>query len=293
MQVNDVLADVMLRPSNMDELYQELLEVPGMQLLDSHHARWETGGGSAELCLDAMGDLRIRLPSAAAAMPLKALEISSTLPGNCRYAMQGSAGVLIADIPIEFRIHLREAFHDLEQGIAMAHRVEREGIHAVEPPVIPKAEVQAVLRQPPWDEQSVVELPHGWELRPRYSGQSTAVTMTVEGRHVRLRRVVLPKLADQPLPAVAYAQALRFNAQLKHARLACSGEELLAEVCIHELFIDGKALATAARAVALAEDRVRTPLVILRADGKVASVYSEMFGSSDAIGRSVSGTWPE
>ena len=54
------------------------------------------------------------------------------------------------------------------------------------------------------------------------------VRLAVAGSEVRVRRVVAGRFQDHRWPDAVAAQALRFNASLKHVRLASDGEQVVA-----------------------------------------------------------------
>ena len=72
-------------------------------------------------------------------------------------------------------------------------------------------------------------------------------------------------------------QALRFNHQLKFARLTAHGAELFAECRVHAELLAPDSLARAARATAAAIRHTRVALEILAGQQSVARWYGELF----------------
>jgi hypothetical protein len=107
------------------------------------------------------------------------------------------------------------------------------------------------------------------------------VRLVLAESYMSITRIILP-LPDPATPAaeaVAH-QAIRFNAQLRHARLAARDGQLVAETRLHRGLIESGWLSQAAYAVAQAGRHVATALRILSAQPLVAETYSAVFCST-------------
>jgi hypothetical protein len=116
-----------------------------------------------------------------------------------------------------------------------------------------------------------------WELRPRVDGQPIPVRAAIEHDEVRVQRVVLDGLRGGCASLPVADQALRLNAQLRHARLASDGSQIVAEARLHSGLVSPFWLSLASRAVAVAERHSRTVLQILHQQEGIAQHYSHMF----------------
>ena len=143
-----------------------------------------------------------------------------------------------------------------------------DGAAQPQPSIDPQA-VETALHRLPWEDDAVVQLENGWELRPRIAGQPTPVRMTVAAAELRFRRVVLSRPAAARLEVIA-AEALRINAGIKHARLAWTGTQLVAESCLHAGQVHARWLQYAAQAVVAASMRASVPLELLAANDELA-----------------------
>jgi hypothetical protein len=220
-----------------------------------------SGAAPAELFLDAMDDLQVHVSSPAPVAAFEALRANSQLPADLRWANVRGVISLIADIPKCDRPRLHEAIREVERGILIARQEtgRSDGPLGGAESAIPHQKIEEALREAPWNDESVVKLPDGWELRPRIGAQALSVTMSAEHGQVRLRRVLLSGLQDCVPPEVC-AEALRINARVKLARLAICDANLSAEVCVAAAQLNGATLALAARAVVAVERRAHLPL---------------------------------
>jgi hypothetical protein len=98
---------------------------------------------------------------------------------------------------------------------------------------------------------------------------------------VSITRTVL-SLPDPATPAAEAVanQAIRFNDQLRHARLAARDGQLVAETRLHGGLIESGWLSQAAYAVAQAGRYVATSLRILAEQPQVADTYMAVFCST-------------
>lgn len=266
-----------------------LSDVRGMQLRGDGHATWQVDGLRAELTSDALDDIRVCLTLPPPESGRAALDESAELPATWRWA-QGRGGlVLLADVSAMSRDALPAIFDDLEWGVRMLNgrRGTRQRNNsatvavAEEDEAIDKQQLQDVLRAPWWDAQSVVEMPHGWELRPTIDSHVTPVSLVIEGRRVRCQRVIMSPCRDGAVAEAICWQALCENSRLKHARLACVDGKLVAEVCLSREVLSGDTLVAAARAVAVAEHRVRMSLGVLREHEEIATAFVALFAARD------------
>ncbi len=84
-----------------------------------------------------------------------------------------------------------------------------------------------------------------------------------------------------PIAAAMCLQSLRWNSQCKQARLCRRDQHFVAEACIHRRLISGELLSIVARAVAVAEHRVRMSFEILREHEEIAAQFAAMFAAPD------------
>lgn len=273
----DTLTKLDFHPASKGEaLRRKLSSVRGLQLNGSHRGRFSQGSIKATVSLDSEDSLSLNANVGRAIGLREALAANSELPGNLRYVIGPSNFQLVADIRLgtadDFGDELRYVIAGLRS--VLARRTQRW--RANDQP-LDKAAVQAALKTVSWEDQAIVELGDSWELRPRIEGEAVPVKLTVEGSEVRISRVVVRHYGEDGWTDAMAAQALRFNSLIKHARLASVGEQVVADARIHHALLDGDSIATATRAVAVAERRVRHVLEILATHEEIAGHYSAMF----------------
>jgi len=253
-------------------------KVRGVTFTGPYDALLTVGSRAARVQLEANDAIRVSLSAESRSSGMSALEVTHGLPGNTRFAMNGQGGRLYADTQLNGEVHMSETVRHIRSGMLTALG-DRKRTRATP---ITREQVQEALERLPWNEQSVVEQDDGWELRPRVESEPTPVQMTLESTDLRLFRVVLrtlPAPEDEAARAVA-DQALRFNAQLRHARLAVCDGQLVAEARLHGGLVHPVWLATTAFAVAVASRHVRTTLRILAEQSEIAELYTVTFCST-------------
>lgn len=262
--------------SKGEALRQKLSSIRGLQLKGSHEGRFSLGTTKAAVSLDGAEDLRLTVKVGKAIGLREALQANAALPGNLRFAIGVNDLELIADVRLGNGDRLGQALGYVIAGLrsAVARRTVRW--RPKDRPLDP-SDVQAALQAVPWGDQAIVELAGGFELRPRFEGEAVPVKLTVEGSELHVRRIVVHSYEDHRWADAVAAQALRFNAFLKHARLASVGGQIVADARIHRMLLDGDSLVTAVRAVAVVERRVRHVLQILATQEDIAEHYAAMF----------------
>jgi hypothetical protein len=201
-----------------------------------------------------------------------ALAANCDLPGNLRFAIARGRMQLRAETELTDDEELATTLVLVRAGMDQALG---DGAAQPQPSIDPLA-VETALHRLPWEDDAVVQLESGWELRPRIAGQPTPVRMTVGDAELRFRRVVLSRPAAARLEVIA-AEALRINAGIKHARLAWTGTQLVAESGLHAGQVHARWLQYAAQAVVAASMRASVPLELLAANDELAAHYTEIF----------------
>lgn len=257
--------------------HRALGKVRGVTLTGPYDALLTVGSQAARVQLEANDAIRVSLPTAPPSPAMSALEAIHNLPGNTRFALNGQDGRLFADTQLNGELHMPETVRHIRSGMLTALGTRKK----TRATPITRDQVQDALERLPWGGQSVVEKEDGWELRPRIESEPTPVQMTLEPANLRLYRVVLRSLpgSEHKATRAVVDQALRFNAQLRHARLAACDGQLVAEARLHGGLVHPVWLATAAFAVAVASRHVQATLQILAEQPEVAELYTVMFCS--------------
>jgi len=258
-----------------------LHDVSGVRLRGEGHAMWHVAGLSADLISDALDDIQVRLPFPAPTSARTALEESAQLSANWRWADTRNGRMLLADVSGKHQPALPAVFRDLETGVHQLRELRGARACGGDEVSVDKQQLLALLQPPWWDSQSVVELPNGWELRPTIGAHVIPVSLVIDGDRVRCRRLVVSSGDTDAVTEAIWLQALRSNSRLKHSRLVLVDGRLMAEACLHRELISGQAIVAAARAVAVAEHRVRMSLGILREHEEIAAPFAAMFAVHD------------
>lgn len=247
--------------------------VPRFKWVAADRAHISMNDRNASVRFDAAGDLRFTVPVDARFDPNTALDFNRDLPGNLRLALDRRRLQLVAD--------MRDDIPDMLHVTAADAQAVLDGSKPHQEPSVDgwdKGTVNELLHKLSRDEDSLLELQDGWEYRPRVAGQAVAVKLNLHGGHLRCHRAVIQVRADQGvIQRAAAIEALRFNARVKHARLARVGERLIAETWLRRCFLDADSFSVALRAVAVVERRVHAALAILVHDEQVAAHYSSLF----------------
>jgi hypothetical protein len=162
---------------------------------------------------------------------------------------------LLADTQVDGVAHLGATLREFKEGLACALGRETPAEDAVAAETA-QAQVEAAIARLNWGEDRLAKRDKGWEFRVRIRGETQAVG-AVAGKRADLRFFV-PLLAVEPgNREVLAGAALQLNAELRLARYALAGDELLAEARLHAGILGPAWLAAAARAVAVAARHAR------------------------------------
>jgi hypothetical protein len=278
--------------SNGPRLRDTLAEITGLSWDDAAQGRLELHGtacgkqwhSSARVQFERGDDLRIALDVQDQQSPRELLAATLRLPGNLRFAFAQSRMSLLADARLDGVTHLGETFRLLRGAMeAAAQSAGQNSNSAVSDNAsnVTEDQVDKALSAAGLDEESLVRLDHGWELRPKLHGEPTPVQVGIDeqlhGRELRLHHELLSIADGHAGWNAAAQQALRFNARLRHARLAADGGRIVAEARLHGEQIQPSWLLTSARAVAAAARHCQTALLILAEQPETAKRYEEMF----------------
>jgi hypothetical protein len=253
-----------------------LAQVRGLKLKDAHRGVLACGESKAEVHLEPGDSIRVRLAVDEPPSPLAALAATHDLPGNVRYAAVRQGMALMADTALDGHAHLERTFLEIVSGLQQAGGKTGKKRRDTEP-VDPDSARQAIAELK-WGDEAAVQRPDGWELRPRFQGEALPVQAALDAGRLRLWRVVVPHLPQAPAADAVAGQALRFNAQVRLARLALYEGQFVAETCLHLGLTTPCWLATAAQAVAAAAQHTQPTLRLLAEDTLVAAQYAAMFG---------------
>lgn len=258
-------------------LRHALSKVGNLKLENEFEGRFLVGRQTAGVRIEPGDCMRVACEVQDAPPPFEALETNAHLPGNVRFAATGGRTTLVADTRRDGELHLAASFGEIGEGLqrAQGHRPRRRARGDRTETITPES-VQAVLDQLGWDEEAVLRLADGWELRPRSAGEAMPVRLAIEGHELRIGRDVVADCLGASRQAVAF-QSLYFNWRLRHARLACREDKIVAETRLHAGLVTAGWLAHAARAVVAAVHHSRTTLEILASQPKVARHFEKMF----------------
>jgi hypothetical protein len=268
---------------NGDEsrVQRALRKAEGLRMIAGDRGLLTAGEQVAEVRLEPNEQVRVSLSVPAPASRMQAVESIQAMPGNLRYALTEGGAALLADTQLDGQLHLSQSFREISDGLLQTRRAVAPARQETDAP-LKKDRVQEVLQELDWKEGQVVEQEDGWELRPRLRGEAVPVQVRMEQGGLRLFRVVLRRVpcggeaASEPVAD----QTLRFNARLRHVRLAVGEGRLVAETRLHSGLVRATWLSTAAFAVAVAARHVETVLRILAGQPMVAGNYSAMFCST-------------
>jgi hypothetical protein len=132
-----------------------------------------------------------------------------------------------------------------------------------------------------WPEEAIVRHDESCELRPNFVGRAVPVQVTLAGGRIDIRRTVL---AAGPTDDAVLQQALRYNACIRHARLALRDGNLVVETQLHAQQATGSWLGFASRAVACASRHVEASLRLLAQQPDVAAMYLRVFPIAQSPG---------
>lgn len=267
-------------------LRDALAEVPGLTMNGAGTGQLEVAGRLARITQERDDDLRLVLEADQIAdkSPRELLAATRELPGNLRFAIGKGRLMLSADTRVDGAAHVGETFRRWFGGIHAAARSEPsiKSKQKGQAEALTLARIDAALNRTDLDAESLVRLDGGFELRPKLHDEPTAVQGGIDhnehgGAELRLHHELVSLDENCPGWNAAAHQALRFNARLRHARLAAEGRRIVAEARLHGGQIEPVWLLPTARAVAAAARHCRTALLILAQQAEVAKRYEEMF----------------
>jgi hypothetical protein len=259
---------------HLNGLGSVLDNVPGLKPESGNKWRWATVQHSAQVVAEPDGAIRVSLDVTEPPPATVAAEINSRLPSNLRFAARASRSLLLADTLVDGHAHLPITLEKLIAGITVA--VGGDPATCPAEPLAPE-QVSAAMKDADWLDETVIELADGWEFRPRVRGCAIPVNASIDKTELRVFRPVVTELGASVSFDSLCAQALRFNGQLKHARLAMSNGTLFAEARLHSEQLTPQWLETAAWAVAVAHWRTRDILAVLNDSKEIADWYAESF----------------
>lgn len=257
-----------------DHLRSYLDDVPGMKFVSEHKWHWSVGEFGANVVIEPRDQIHVAIDVANPPAEFAALEANRALPGNLRYATHEGQSQLCADTQLNGAGHLFRTFDNLNTGVTSA-------LGQNQPPEDGKplaaADVQSAIASCRWPEGMIVQLDDAWEFRTRLRGDATPVRATIDRAELRIYRRVVRNLGKKPNRRAICAQALRFNKQLRHARLSVVDGTVVAESRLYGEQLAPAWLETAAWAVAVACRHTEVVLNILAENDDVADDYAAMF----------------
>ena len=255
-------------------LRRRLEGVRNMKSVSAHRWQWAIDGHVANVIAEADGSIRIALQLPEPLPGPAAIAVNYQLPGNLRFAARGRTSMLVADTLVDGHAHLPRSFAELRAGLSLALGGDPEPIAGQS---LVHEQVSAAIADGNWPEGSVIEQPGDWEFRPCVRGCATPVQATIDKTELRIFRPIVADMGTETTYDSICAQALRFNDQLRHARLAVRDGTLFVESRLHVEQLTAAWLETAAWAVAVACRHTQDTLCVLREHADVAKLYAELF----------------
>ncbi|MBI4881884.1 MAG: hypothetical protein HY812_19825 [Planctomycetes bacterium] len=253
--------------------------LPGVSMKNGHEGTLAGGGLEAKLLVEQGDVVSLKAVAAHCLSPLAALRINRVLPGNLRFARSPDGLVLLADTHLDGSVHLAATFREtllgLERARAPLRRPLREPGCVLEPGHV--ARLAAGLRDPALGEAPLPLEDGSFELRPRLAGAVVPLTLRLERSGVRVQRSVVRATNGKESALAVAMQALRLNAEVREARLAAQGGEVVAETRLHCGQIEAAWLVRAAQAVAAAWNHAQATLRILAQQDEVSALFRAMF----------------
>ncbi len=227
----------------------------GVEMFDAYTGRLAAAGMDVRLRVEHDDLLHLAIPVDESVEPAEAMARNDALPGNLRFARVFQATWLLADTQVDGAAHLGATFREFKQGLASA--LGRE-THADEtaPATAAKANIEAALARLNWDEDRLAKRDEGWEFRIRTRGEVQSVG-AVAGKRADLHFFVPILAVEHGNRQVLAGAALQLNAEVRLARYALAGDELVAEARLHAGILGPEWLAATARAVAVAARHAR------------------------------------
>lgn len=259
----------------------------GLHWKDGFRGYLNTGGGRAQVRLDATGAVRVRMELSRRPPPPEALVLNASLPANLRVAGPAHRPHLLADLSSD-RDGFSRRLSEIRQGIRHNPDGTRRGRR---PPLGDREPYEHVFDRLRDGEGSshgaespldVVDREPGWELGLRIRGGRVAVQVSPERNGLRLYRIVLKQSALSGVESGPEGQsvsdmALRLNERTRFVRLARCDAGLAVEARLSRAFAQVERVVETARAIAMVSATVRVPLQVLLQIEGVARCYADTF----------------
>lgn len=268
----DLTSEEIIRGSAL-RLRRRLSEICEFKTIDDYRARMAVGDREADVHFEPYDWVSVSLQIDDPVAPIAALEAASNLAGNVRYAQEAGSLKIVADTKIDGEAHLPESMDEIRSGFLDAIEGGADGPARDDDTLESKA-VELALSELKDKDEYCVRRDGGWELRPRIGEHVLPVQVAITGARLRVHRAVTKKPADEKVAAAVADQSLRFNGQVRFARLAFAGSELVVETQLHRGLIESAWLVTAAQAVSSACHHVQVVLETLAEQKEVSNWYS-------------------
>jgi len=232
-----------------------LKEALGVEMHDGYTGRLSAGGVEVRLRIEHEDLVHLAAPVREPPAPAEAMSLNHALPGNLRFARVFQATRLLADTQVDGATHLGATFREFKEGLALAFGQETQAGKTVSAEAA-KTHIEAAVARLNWGEDRLAKRDEGWEFRVRTRGEMQVVGAAAS--HGADLHFLVPILVVEPgNRAVLAGAALQLNAELRLARYALAGDELVAESRLHAGILGPAWLAAAARAVAVAARHAR------------------------------------
>ena len=253
-----------------NRLQRQLDKLPGIESVSAHQWHWMVNDFDVDVIVEPGAAMQIRLDVAELPPPAESLHANRNLPGNLRYATCERRSLLLADTQLDGDSHLLRTFSELKAGLllTLGHELMPEASGS-----LTADEVRTAIAACRWPEGSIVHLDGAWEFRPRLRGDVTPVRAVIDRGELRVYRTVVADHGKGLRRDAVCAQALRFNRQVRHARLSVVDGAVVAESRLHGEQLTPAWLETAAWAVAVACRHTEAVLNILAENDDVAHDY--------------------
>jgi hypothetical protein len=259
---------------------KRLCKATGVRLITPHRGNLPFGDKAVDIRIEPDETIVLSLPVGDPPAPADALRINRRLPGNLRFAVGPRGTALVADTPIDGEAHLSETFSQFTVGLmdALNGRSPRRDSAPNDCPS--KEQIGELLADLKCLADAPVQRDDGYEVRCRAGSASTTIHVGCADGAIRLQRTVVPDFSADLGGEQAARQALRVNAQLRHARLAATDTALVAEARLTNEVAKPPWVAAAIRAVAVAANRAEVPLRLLAEQPHVAECYRAVFSTA-------------
>ena len=261
---------------------ESLPKARGLHWKDGFRGQLNTAEGVAQVRLDTMDGVRIRMKLRQHPVPADALVLNAALPANLRVAGPAHRRHLLADIPSDAAAFSRN-LSEVRQGIRTNANGNGTG-RSRPPPRGERGPYEPLFDQLREDDGSldVVDREPGWELGIRVQGGRVAVRVSPERSGLRLYRIVLTQadlgaVESGPESLSVTDLALRLNEDMRFVRLARIDAGVVVEARLSRAFADVERVVETAGAVAVVSAEVRVPLRTLLQTEGVARCYADTF----------------